>query len=86
MEGPVYIERVSVHDVKHVLRAKKAIKKGIEYQREGLGYSFIEVLSMCPTNWGLTPVQAARWVEENMVPYYHLGVLRDRGSKGEAGK
>jgi 2-oxoglutarate ferredoxin oxidoreductase subunit beta len=86
MAGPAYIERVSVHDVKHVLRAKKAIRKGIEYQREGIGYSFIEVLSMCPTNWGLTPVQAARWVEENMIPYYPIGVLRDRGSKGEGGK
>jgi 2-oxoglutarate ferredoxin oxidoreductase subunit beta len=86
MEGPVYIERVSVHDVKRIMRAKKAIRKGIEYQREGLGYSFIEVLAMCPTNWGMTPVQATRWVEENMVPYYPLGVLRDRGSKGGTGK
>lgn len=83
MEGPAYIERVAVHDVKHVMRTKKAIKKGIEYQRRGLGYSFIEVLSMCPTNWGMTTPQAAEWLKENMIPYYPLAVFRDRGDGGE---
>jgi len=82
MEGPAYIERASVHDVKHVMRTKKAIKKGIEYQRKGLGYSFVEILSMCPTNWGMTSLQAAEWVKESMVPYYPLGVFRDRGNGG----
>ena len=83
MEGPAYIERVSVHDVKHVMRTKKAIKKGIEYQRRGLGYSFIEVLSMCPTNWGMTTPQAAEWLKENMIPYFPLTVFRDKGGGGE---
>jgi 2-oxoglutarate ferredoxin oxidoreductase subunit beta len=83
LEGPAYIERVSVHDVKHVMRAKKAIKKGIEYQKRGRGYSFIEVLSMCPTNWGMTSLQAAGWIKENMIPYYPLGVFRDRDGGGE---
>jgi 2-oxoglutarate ferredoxin oxidoreductase subunit beta len=83
MEGPTYVERVSVHDVKHIIKTKKAIKKGITYQHRGLGYSFIEVLSMCPTNWGMNSLQAAHWVEENMVPYYPLDVFRDRGSGGE---
>jgi len=79
LDAPSYIERVSVHDVKSTLRAKKAIKKGLIYQMKGFGYSFIEVLSPCPTNWGLTPVDAAKWVEENMVSFYSLGVFRDRG-------
>ena len=86
MSGPTYIERVSVHDVKHVMRTKKAIKKGIEYQRKGLGYSFIEVLSMCPTNWGMTPIQASGWIKEHMVPCFPLDVFRDRGDEKEAGK
>lgn len=78
LDAPVYIERVSVHDVKNVLKTKKAIKKGLQYQIDGAGYSFIEVLSMCPTNWGVSPLQAAVWVKESMVPYYQLGVFRDR--------
>jgi 2-oxoglutarate ferredoxin oxidoreductase subunit beta len=83
LEGPAYIERVSVHDVKHVMRTKKAIRKGLEYQQRGLGYCFIEVLSMCPTNWGMTSLQAADWVKENMISYYPLAVFRDRGGGGE---
>jgi 2-oxoglutarate ferredoxin oxidoreductase subunit beta len=83
MEGPSYIERVSVHDVKQVMRTKKAIKRGIEYQHRGLGYSFIEVLAMCPTNWGMTPLQSVDWVKENMLAYYPLEVFRDRGKGDE---
>ncbi len=78
LEAPVFIERCSVHDVKHVLRTKKAIRKALENQINGKGYSFVEVLSMCPTNWGLDPVAAAAWVESDMVPYYPLGNFRDR--------
>ena len=81
--GPVYIERTSVHDVKNVIKTKKAIKKGIEYQMKGKGYSFIEVLSMCPTNWGLTPLSSAQWIKESMAGYYPLGVIRDKG--GDSG-
>jgi 2-oxoglutarate ferredoxin oxidoreductase subunit beta len=84
LESPAYIERVSVHDVKNVMRTKKAIKKSLQYQIEGTGYSFVEVLSMCPTNWGMTPKQAAGWVEEQMIPYYPLGVYRDRGKEKQA--
>jgi len=83
LDAPSYIERVSVHDVKSILRAKKAIKKGLTYQIKGLGYSFIEVLSPCPTNWGLNPVDAAKWVEENMVKFYPLRVFRDREKEEE---
>lgn len=79
LEAPVYIERVAVHNIKGILAAKRAIKKGLNYQLKGLGYSFIEVLATCPTNWGLSPLEANKWIEEQMVPYYPLKVFRDRG-------
>lgn len=84
LDGPAYIERVSVHDAKNVMKTKKALKKALQYQREGRGYTFIEVLSMCPTNWGMSPLQAAGWVKEEMVAYYPLGVFKDAG-KGKDG-
>ncbi len=72
----VFVERVSVHDVKHIVQAKKAIKKAFQIQTEGKGFTFVEVLSTCPTNWGKTPVEALKWLEENMIPYYPLGNYR----------
>jgi len=78
LECPVFIERVSVFDVKQIVKAKKAIKKALTNQKEGKGYSFVEVLSMCPTNWGVKPQVAADWVRDVMVPYYPLGNFRDR--------
>jgi 2-oxoglutarate ferredoxin oxidoreductase subunit beta len=77
LDGPALIERVSVHDVKHVLAAGKAIKKAFQYQMEGKGFTMIEVLSTCPTNWGLTPVEALKWLEANMIPQYPLGVYKE---------
>ncbi len=77
LEGPAYIERVSVHDVKHVIAAKKAIKRAFKNQVEGKGFSLIEVLSTCPTNWGKTPQEALKWLEENMIPAYPLGVYKE---------
>ena len=74
---PKYIERCAVYDVKHINQAKAAIKKALTYQKEGKGYSFVEILSMCPTNWGVDAVTAADWVKEAMEPYYPLGVFRD---------
>ena len=76
-KGAAYIERVSVHDVKNIKLAAKAIEKAFRYQVEGKGFSMIEVLSTCPTNWGLTPVDALKWLEENMIPQYPLGVYKD---------
>ena len=73
VEGAVFVERVSMHDVKHILSAKKAIKKAFKVQMAGLGFSIIEVLSTCPTNWRLTPIDAAKWVEDSMMEYYKLG-------------
>jgi 2-oxoglutarate ferredoxin oxidoreductase subunit beta len=85
LEAPDYIERVSVHDVKNVLKTKKAIKKALQYQLEGRRYSFVEVLSMCPTNWGVGTREAAQWVAESMVEYYPLGLFRDRPTDEENG-
>ncbi len=83
--GATYLERVAVNDVKNVRNAKRAIQKAFRYQMEGKGFSLIEVLSTCPTNWGLTPDKALKWLEENMIPYYPLGVYKDKYAE-EAGK
>lgn len=77
LDGAVYVERVSVDTVPNVIKAKKAIKKAFEIQMKGLGFSFVEVLSICPTNWGLSPIEAMKWLRENMIPYYPLGVKKD---------
>ena len=58
--------------------AKKAIKKAFEKQMNNEGFTFIEVLSTCPTNWGMTPVQAVQWMKDNMIPYYPLGVIKEK--------
>jgi 2-oxoglutarate ferredoxin oxidoreductase subunit beta len=76
LEGSTYIERVSVHDIKHINQAKKAIKKAFAAQMAGKGFSMVEVLSTCPTNWGMTPTEALKWLEKNMIPYYPLGVKK----------
>ena len=81
LKGAYYIERVSVNNVKNVVAAKKAIKKAFEYQLEGKGFCLVEVLSTCPTNWGLTPIEALKWLDENMIPYYPLGVSKDEGAQ-----
>ena len=85
---PKYIERCAVYDVQHINKTKAAIKKALTYQKEGKGYSFVEVLSMCPTNWGVNATLAADWVKEQMEPYYPLGVFRDvpAGNIPEAAK
>jgi 2-oxoglutarate ferredoxin oxidoreductase subunit beta len=72
----VFVERVSVHDVKHINQAKKAIKKAFQTQMEGKGFTLVEVLSTCPTNWGKTPVESLKWLQENMMPYFPLGNFR----------
>ncbi len=73
LQGATYIARVSVHNAANVAKAKKAIKKAFEIQQKGLGFAMVEVLSTCPTNWGLTPKESIKWLEENMLPYYPLG-------------
>ena len=83
VDGATYLERVAVNNVKNVKKAKEAIKKAFQNQVEGKGFSLIEVLSTCPTNWGLTPDKALTWLEENMLPYYPLGVYKDKYAKEE---
>lgn len=78
MDGPAYIERVAVNNVKNVKNAKKAIYKAFENQVNGKGFSLIEVVSSCPTNWGMTPQKALQWVDDKMIPYYPLGVYKDK--------
>ena len=76
--GASYLERVAVNNVKNIRAAKKAIKHAFENQIEGKGFSLIEVLSTCPTNWGLSPKEAIAWLDENMEKYYPLGVYKDK--------
>ncbi|MDR2753690.1 MAG: 2-oxoglutarate oxidoreductase [Oscillospiraceae bacterium] len=83
LEMPAYIARVSVDSVKHVREAQKAITKAFRYQKEGKGFGLIEVVSSCPTNWGMNPVQALDWLRDNMLAYYKLGVYRDKFAKEE---
>lgn len=78
LDGAAYLERVAVNNVKNVRKAKAAIKKAFENQINGVGFSLIEVVSTCPTNWGLTPEAALQFVEEKMIPYYPLGVYKDK--------
>ncbi len=81
LDGVALAQRVSVDTVKNVKETKKAIKKAFEYQRDKKGYSIVEVLSTCPTNWGLSPVKSLDWLRENMIPYYPLGVYKDKGEE-----
>ena len=73
LDGAGYVVRRSLHDPKNVRMAKKAIRLAFETQKNGLGFSLVELLSTCPTNWGMTPVQSLQWVEESMIPYYPIG-------------
>ena len=82
LDGVAYAERVTVDSPKNVRNAKRAIKKAFEYQIEGVGYSIVEVVSTCPTNWGMAPQAAFGWMRENMLPYYPLGVYRDVKAEG----
>jgi len=74
--GAAYIARVAVNSPAAVARAKNAIKKAFKVQIAGLGFSLVEVLSTCPTNWGMTPLEALKWIDEAMIPYYPLGEFK----------
>ena len=79
--GAAYLERVSVDSVPNIKKAKAAIRKAFQYQIEGKGFSLVEVLSTCPTNWGLAPEEALKWLRDNMIPFYPLGVYTDKGAE-----
>jgi 2-oxoglutarate ferredoxin oxidoreductase subunit beta len=76
LQTPAYITRQAAIKPKYIVKAKKAIKRAFSYQLEHRCFSFVEVISTCPTNWGLTPVEAVKWAEEQMLPYYQLGDLK----------
>jgi 2-oxoglutarate ferredoxin oxidoreductase subunit beta len=76
LRTPAFVARVSSHSVRETIRAKQVLKQAFRYQVAGAGFTFVEVLSTCPTNWGLSPREAAKWLEQNMIPYYPLGVLK----------
>jgi 2-oxoisovalerate ferredoxin oxidoreductase beta subunit len=78
LEAPAYVERVALCDNKNIMRARRAVRKALEIQRDGGGFSFVEILSPCPTIWGKDPVEARRWVYENMVPVFPINVFRER--------
>jgi len=76
LDGAVYVERVAINSVANIIKAKKAVKKALEIQSKGLGFTFVEILSTCPTNWGMSPVASMEHIKNAMIPYYPLGVLK----------
>jgi 2-oxoglutarate ferredoxin oxidoreductase subunit beta len=86
LETEGYIARQTLIKPKYINRAKKAIKKAFTYQMENRCFSLVELVSTCPTNWGMTPVDAIKWAEEKMLPYYQLGEFKtpDQGQTGDS--
>jgi 2-oxoisovalerate ferredoxin oxidoreductase beta subunit len=85
LEAPVYIERVAIADPKHVMKARKAIRKGIQNQIDRKGFSLVGVLSPCPTGWKMTPIDAKDWVIDSMFKYFELNVFKDKKDSGGNG-
>ena len=79
LEGTCYVTRQSVHTVAAINKAKRALRKAFEYSMQGKGSNLVEIVSTCNTNWRMSPAKANQWMEENMVPYYPLGDLKDNG-------
>ncbi len=89
IDGTVYSARRSLHDARHIIQAKKAIKTAFEAQMMGLGFSIVELLSTCPTNWHMTPIESCDWVRDNMIPYFPLGdykVAQELAGRTQRGK
>lgn len=84
VEGAAYVASVSVDSPAEIIKAKKALRRAFQIQLDGLGYSFVSILSTCPTNWGVTPVEALAWLQEKMKPYFSLGELKVPAAKGGA--
>jgi 2-oxoglutarate ferredoxin oxidoreductase subunit beta len=81
LDGPIYLERTTVDKPAGVVKTKKAIKRAFQYQIEGRGFTLIEILSQCPTDWGMTPLQAVEKVRNEMIPYFPLGVYKEPGDQ-----
>ncbi|MFC1746317.1 thiamine pyrophosphate-dependent enzyme [Candidatus Riflebacteria bacterium] len=77
LNGPAYIERTTIYNVKNIKKTKRAIKKAFDYQIRGLGFSMVEVVSTCPTCWGINPVDSMEWLKDNMLPCFPLGLYKD---------
>ena len=78
LEAPVYVERVALNDNKNIMKTRKAVRKALELQSDGAGFTFVEILSPCPTIWKMTPQESRKWIEEKMLKVFPLGVYRDR--------
>lgn len=76
LNGAVYVAAVSVDSPKNIMQAKKALKRAFQVQQLGLGFAFVSILSTCPTNWGLSPIDSLKWLQENMLPIYEMGELK----------
>ena len=83
LEGVSFSGRFAVNKISNLIKAKKAILKAFEMQTKGIGFSFVEILSSCPTNWGLTPKEANKKIEDEMIPYYPLGIFKEKNTKDE---
>jgi 2-oxoglutarate ferredoxin oxidoreductase subunit beta len=82
LKAPYFIERVSLLSPQDIIKAKKAVLKALKYNKENRGFTFIEFVSTCPTNWGMTPLDAQKWAKENMVPFFPVKNFRDKGAEG----
>jgi len=84
LDAPYYIERVSLLSPADIIKAKKAVLKALTYNKEDRGFTFVEFISTCPTNWGIDPVKSLAWAKENMLPVFPIKNFRDKGSEGVA--
>ncbi|HPM01169.1 MAG TPA: thiamine pyrophosphate-dependent enzyme [Candidatus Cloacimonadota bacterium] len=82
LDAPYFIERVSLLTPQDIMKAKKTVLKALTYNKEERGFTFIEFVSTCPTNWGLDPVKSLTWAKDNMLPYFKVGNFRDKGVEG----
>ncbi|MCD4829113.1 MAG: 2-oxoglutarate oxidoreductase [Candidatus Cloacimonetes bacterium] len=82
LKAPYFIERVSLLSPQDILKARKAVMKAMRYNKEERGFTFVELISTCPTNWGLDPLKSCEWARENMLPYFPIGNFRDKGAEG----
>lgn len=83
LEAPVYVERVSLHDTKNRIKTRQAIRKALQLQVDNKGFSFVEILSQCPSGWKVSPVDSLKWIEENQLPYFPVNVFKDVSSERE---
>ena len=81
LEAPYFIERVSLLSPAEISKAKKAVLKALTYNKEEKGFTFVEFISTCPTGWGLDPVKSKEWAKENMIPFFPIKNLRDKGAE-----